>query len=86
MENYVTYDETDADYLIFVEESQKRIKIVKKDSKEILATFLIFINKNETEEQRAYTFIKTIHDSLETLGFKVKELPKPPVYESTNYK
>lgn len=70
-EKYKAYDDTNADYFIFVNSRQKSFKIVKKDTQEILAIddsnlFELFYTSEKYNEQ--------LYDIFTTLGFKVNKL------------
>ncbi|MCX8014394.1 MAG: hypothetical protein N2748_00095 [candidate division WOR-3 bacterium] len=74
IESYFSYDEMDADYIIFSDVLSKRVKIIKRDSREILATFQIKDNQ-PYEEQKENYFKNVLRDALKSLGINVKELP-----------
>jgi hypothetical protein len=81
IEEYMAYEDIDADYIISSDEISKRLKIIMVKTKEIVATFTID-NSNSgnvsVEEIRDYAFKKQIQNALIALGIKVRELPKPP--------
>lgn len=72
-ERYFVYEDTDANYVLFSYFSTKRIKIIKKDSKEILITFELkkpdkqpSLKPGETVED----FI--VYEALKAVGIPVK--------------
>jgi hypothetical protein len=81
IEEYMAYEDIEADYIISSDEASKRLKIVMVKTKEIVATFTID-NSNSVnvsvEGIRDYAFKKQIQNALIALGIKVRELPKPP--------
>jgi len=74
IESYFSYDEFNADYIIFSDVLSKRVKIIKKDTREILATFKIEVGTTSTEIKE-YCFKKILYDALKSLGINVNELP-----------
>ncbi len=79
IESYFEYGDVSADYILRTDALSKRVKIIKKETREVLASFII--NENvlvASKIERDYGFNKVIHDSLESLGIKVRGLPEPP--------
>lgn len=78
IESYYSYEEFNADYVIFSDYLSKRVKIVNKETREVLATFQIDIGTTYSKEMEEYSFKKILHGALKCLGINVKDLPAPP--------
>jgi hypothetical protein len=62
---------TEADYVISINESTKRTKIIKTDTHEILTSFAMPYT-GPTKEEKEFNFKVTLHDALTSLGITVK--------------
>lgn len=85
VEVFFAYEESSADFIIFTNVFNGRVRIVNKNSKEVVATFQITIGSTVSKIEKEYLFEKIIHDALNALGIQVKDLPKPNIYDTTNY-
>lgn len=81
IEEYMAYEDIDADYIISSDEISKRLKIIMVKTKEIVATFTIDNSSSvnvSVKGIRDHAFKKQLQDALIALGITVRELPKPP--------
>jgi hypothetical protein len=62
---------TGVDYVISIDESTKRTKIIKIDTNEILASFVIPY-KGPTKDEKEFNFKMTLHDALSSVGIQVR--------------
>jgi len=69
VEKYYTLDESTADYLIFTESGSKRIKIVKRTARQVIATFTIAIADKAV-------LVADIYGALKELNIPVKNKPE----------
>jgi hypothetical protein len=59
------------DYIISIDESTKRTKIIKTDTNEILTSFVMPYT-GPTKEEKEFNFKITLHNALSSLGIKVR--------------
>jgi hypothetical protein len=74
-ETYDTWD-TETDYVIRIDESTKRTKIIKMDTNEISTSFVIPY-KGPTKDEKEFNFKMTLHNALSSLGIKVRPYYMP---------
>jgi hypothetical protein len=77
-EKYVTLDDINADYIVFSNLNEKRIKIIKTDSREVLTSFKFSIRPKSslfgyTEEEGMEQIRQNIHDALIGIGIQIRE-------------
>ena len=77
-EKYVTLDEINADYIMFSNIREKRIKIIKTDTREVLASFNFETKPKSslfghTEEEEKEQLRQCIHDALTGIGIQIRE-------------
>jgi len=77
IEEYIAYDEIKSDYIISSDVLSNRVKIVRLETEEILATFIMHLDPLGGLEND-YKFKKNIQDALVALGINVRSLPVPP--------
>jgi hypothetical protein len=75
IETFIHYGEVKSNYIIYTDLWSERIKVVKKDSLEVLASFIV--TDSLSTEDKEYNFKKVIRDALESLGIPVRELQEP---------
>jgi len=67
-ERYYSLDESKADYLIYTYASSRQIKIVKKETSEILSTFILPLGSGYIQNPEAGVIL----ESLKSLGLPVR--------------
>jgi hypothetical protein len=70
VESYLAYDEFKADYIVLSDLLSRRLKVINRNTKEVLTSLRM-------GRARGYGFEKIIYDSLRSLEITVKDLPKP---------
>ncbi len=78
IESYLEYADIKAPYLIHSNMLNGRVRIVHKDSLEVLASHELSSAFMMGSRERQYYLRKALHDMLEALGFQVRDLPPPP--------
>lgn len=75
-ESFFALDDTPAEYVLFTYSTNNRVKLIRKNTKEIILSFGVYIPNGSTPKYRIEKYDQELGAALRLAGFKLRPQPK----------